>query len=103
MGHKYDPAVRQQIQDKVQAALLNPTLPYPLKLSLQTRTLAYNKLHWLQVNSLEEHWKDTRIDAELDKPFPQATKLTITTATSRLSRSIPPDDGTSQQPSYHQH
>ncbi len=79
MGHKYDPAVRQQIQDQVQAALLKPTLPYPLKLSLQTRTLSYSKLHWLQLIGLEEHWQDTRIDAELDKPIPQARKISITT------------------------
>jgi hypothetical protein len=91
MGHKYDPAVRQQIQDQVQAALLKPTLPYPLKLSFQTRTLSYNKLHWLQVNSLEEHWKDSRVDAELDKPFPQATKLTITTANIFALTIVPPD------------
>jgi hypothetical protein len=79
MGHKYDPAVRAQVQDKVQEALLHPTLPAPLKLSLQTRTLAYNKLHWLQITGLEEHWKDSRIDAELDKPFRQATNISITT------------------------
>ncbi len=79
MGHKYDPAVRQQIQDQVQAALLNPTLPYPLKLSLQTRTLAHASLHWLHVHGLQEHWQDTRVDAELDKPIPQATKLSVTT------------------------
>ncbi len=80
MGHKYDPAVRQQIQDKVQAAVLKPTLPYPLKLSLQTRTLSYNKLHWLEVTSLEEHWKEARIDAEIDKTFPQTTKLLLRTS-----------------------
>ncbi|MES2466170.1 MAG: prolyl oligopeptidase family serine peptidase [Verrucomicrobiota bacterium] len=79
MGHKYDPAVRQQIQDKVQAALLDPTLPYPLKLSFQTRTLAYNELHWLEITGLEEHWQDARIDAEIDKPLHQIPKISITT------------------------
>ena len=91
MGHKYDPAVRQQIQDQVQAALLKPTLPYPLKLSLQTRTLAYSQLHWLQVTGLEEHWQDTRIDAELDKPIPQASKLSITTLNVATFTIISPD------------
>ena len=80
MGHKYDPAVRLQIQDKVQAALLNPVQPYPLKLSLQTRTLAYSDLHWLHVTGLEEHWQDSRVDAEIDKPYPQTTKLSLTTS-----------------------
>ncbi|MDB6069168.1 MAG: phospholipase/Carboxylesterase [Verrucomicrobiales bacterium] len=79
MGHKYDPAVRQQVQEKVQDALLHPTLPSPLKLSFQTRTLAYPSLHWLKVTGLEEHWQDTRVEAELDKPLNQATKLSVTT------------------------
>ena len=95
MGHKYDPAVRQQIQDKVQAALLDPTLPYPLKLSFQTRTLAYNKLHWLEVTSLQEHWQDSRVDAEIDKPFPFTSKLTLTTS-NVTSLTIPPSVFASQ-------
>jgi predicted esterase len=94
MGHKYDPAVRQQIQDQVQAALLKPALPYPLKLSLQTRTLAYNKLHWLQITGLEEHWQEARVDAELDKLIHEATKLSITTK-NVYSLSIGPREGPS--------
>lgn len=94
MGHKYDPSVRQQIQDQVQDALLKPTLFYPLKLSLQTRTLAYNKLHWLEITGLEEHWQDTRVDAELDKPFPRTTKVTLTTS-NIFSLTIAPPDGSS--------
>ena len=97
-GHKYDPAVRQQIQDEVQAALLKPSLPYPLKLSLQTRTLAYNKLHWLKITGLEEHWQDTRIDAELDKPFPLATKLSITTKNVASLSIDSPDKAPFRQP-----
>lgn len=91
MGHKYDPAVRAQVQDKVQTALLKPTQPYPLKLSLQTRTLAYNKLHWLQVTGLEAHWKETRVDAEMDKPFPLTTKITLTTSNVRSLSIVSPD------------
>ena len=98
MGHKYDPAVRQQIQDQVQAALLKPTLSYPLKLSLQTRTLAYNKLHWLEITGLEEHWQDTRVDAELDHPIPQATKLSITTKNVDSFSIIPPGEASFKKP-----
>jgi predicted esterase len=98
MGHKYDPAVRQQIQDKVQAAVLNPTLPYPLKLSLQTRTLAYNKLHWLQITGLQEHWQDTRVEAELDKPFPRTTQVTLTTSNVRSLTIVPPDQARNRNP-----
>eukprot|EP01052_Picozoa_sp_SAG31_P002147 SAG31_NODE_73_length_27793_cov_26.900520_4_plen_164_part_00 len=36
----------------------------PDSISLQTRTLRYNKCHWLTIDALEEHWKDTRLDAK---------------------------------------
>ncbi len=98
MGHKYDPAVRQQIQDEVQAALLKPTLPYPLKLSFQTRTLAYNKLHWLEITGLQEHWQDSRVDAEIDKPISQATKLSITTKNVFSLTVASPDQTPSRNP-----
>lgn len=97
MGHKYDPAVRQEVQEKIQAALLQPVLPYPLKLSFQTRTLDYSRLHWLQVTGLQEHWQDTRVEAGLDQPLPQATRLTLTTSNVTSLTIAAPDKPASHQ------
>ena len=90
MGHKYHPATRQVLQDHIQAALLQPLLPYPLRLSFQTRTLDYSHLHWLHLTGLAEHWQDTRIEATLDHPIPQATSVTLTTSnTTSLTLAAP--------------
>lgn len=77
--HKYEPETRKQVEEEVQAALLNPPASYPLKVSFQTRTLDYSGLYWLEATGLEEHWKDSRIDASLDGPLPSAKKADIKT------------------------
>lgn len=77
--HKYEPETRKQVEEEVQKALLNPPAGYPLKVTFQTKTLAYSGLYWLEATGLEEHWKDSRIDGTLDAPVPAATKAELTT------------------------
>lgn len=91
MGHKYHPATRQLLQDQIQAALLHPVLPYPLKLSFQTPTLDYSRIHWLQLTGLAHHWQDSRVDAALDRPIPQATSLLLTTTNTTSLTVAAPD------------
>lgn len=63
MGHKYDPAVLQQVLDQVQAAVQQGRQPAAPSVSLQTQTLRYNRMHWVEALGLDEHWQDSRIDA----------------------------------------
>ncbi len=77
--HKYEPETKKQVKAEVQKALLAPRPAYPLKVTFQTRTLDYSQMYWLEATGLEEHWKDSRIDGELDAPFPTAKKVTLTT------------------------
>ncbi|MGE9269129.1 MAG: prolyl oligopeptidase family serine peptidase [Verrucomicrobiales bacterium] len=51
----------------------------PLTVSFQTKTLAYPGLYWLHVTGLDEHWQDSRVDAALSAPIPEAQKVTLTT------------------------
>ncbi len=91
MGHKYHPATRQLLQDQIQAALLHPALPYPLKLTFQTPTLDYSRIHWLQLTGLAHHWQDSRVDATLNRPIPQATSLLLTTTNTTSLTVAAPD------------
>jgi hypothetical protein len=79
MEHRYHPAVQKEVQEKVMAELLKPRPDYPLKISWQSRTLDYNRMHWVSVTGLEEHWKDARVDGEMDAPVPAAKAVTLTT------------------------
>jgi len=63
MGHKYHPDTRKEIQQIVAKAVADGREVRPKKVSLQTRTLRYNRMHWVTATGLVEHWKDSRIDA----------------------------------------
>ncbi len=39
---------------------------YPESLEFVTYTLAYNRMHWLTVDGLEEHWEPSRVIADVD-------------------------------------
>ncbi len=64
LGHKYDPKVWNDILERVRSAAAKGRDRQPSRVSLQTRTLRYGKLHWVEALGLEAHWRDARIDAE---------------------------------------
>jgi predicted esterase len=64
MGHKYDPASRDQVLNVVGEAVERGVDRHPRRVSLQTRTLRYSQMHWVRLHGLGRHWEDSRIDAE---------------------------------------
>lgn len=64
MAHAYHPRTLADILKDIQASCDRGLDPSPRRVSLQTRTLRYHKLHWVDVQRLDEHWLDTRVDAE---------------------------------------
>jgi predicted esterase len=75
MGHKYHPDSLQEILAVLKSAADQGRDRSPEEVHLQTRTLRYCRMHWVEAIRLEEHWRDARIDAE----FHGAANLTITT------------------------
>jgi Prolyl oligopeptidase family len=67
MGHKYHPEVIKEVQASIEAAVKKGRIHEPIELHFQTRTLAYSRLYWLQIQALQRHWEDARVDAKWDK------------------------------------
>ena len=65
MGHKYDHASIKTINDQVQAWVRDLIDPFPTEIRFTTYTLRYNKMLWLTVQSLEEHWKRSDVTAKI--------------------------------------
>lgn len=65
MGHKYHPEVIKQVQAEIEQAVANGRDPMPKKVTLQTRSLLYHRMFWLELQSQEKPWEDTRIEAEI--------------------------------------
>ena len=65
MGHQYHPDSLKQIMKQMDEAVKKGLDQVPAQVRLQTRTLRYNRVHWVEATGLQEHWQDSRIDAHM--------------------------------------
>lgn len=75
MGHQYHPDSLREIMRRMNDAVVAGRDDDPQQVSLQTRTLRYNRQAWVEVLGLERHWQDSRVDARVD----DGNGLTVTT------------------------
>ncbi|MGY8769620.1 MAG: carboxylesterase family protein [Pirellulales bacterium] len=68
MGHEYHPDTLADLLAQIKKFRDLGLNRKPAKVTLQTQTLRYNKMHWLTILGLEEHWQDSRVDAEVSWP-----------------------------------
>lgn len=63
--HKYHPASKIDIEKRLAAIAKNGRDAYPKELRFSTFTLRYNRMRWLVVDGLEEHWEPARLNASI--------------------------------------
>jgi pimeloyl-ACP methyl ester carboxylesterase len=66
--HRYHPESKILIDDAMNAILARGRDPYPGRLQFVTYTLAYDRMKWVRVDGLRQHWEPGRIEAELRGP-----------------------------------
>ncbi len=64
-GHKYHPAAKAEIDERINAIVARGRDATPSEVRLVTRTLRYNRQAWVQIDGLEEHWMPARVEAGL--------------------------------------
>ncbi|HEX8915226.1 MAG TPA: hypothetical protein VF796_22935 [Humisphaera sp.] len=75
--HKYLPL--PDLIGRITDAVKKGRDAHPKQVTLQTRTLRYNKMFWVEAVGLEEHWKDARIDATVrDDAFIEVRTKNVT-------------------------
>ena len=79
MGHRYHPDSLKEIMRQMGVAVKRGLNRIPKKVTLQTQTLRYHKMFWVEVRGLKEHWRDSRIDAERDDGGKVTVKTTNVT------------------------
>jgi Prolyl oligopeptidase family len=84
MPHKYHPETIKEVQKLIEAAVAKGRNPWPKKVVLQTRTLAYNKMFWVSIEAMDEQWLDTRVEAEVSEDNVLRAK-TINVAAMRMT------------------
>jgi dienelactone hydrolase len=63
--HKYEPKTLAQLLKMLDAIASRGKATEPRTVHLQTRTLRYPRYAWVEILGLGEHWKDSRVDAQL--------------------------------------
>ena len=64
-AHKYHPDSKIEINRIVDALAERGRDPYPRKVRFTTWTLQYNRMKWVTIDALDQHWERARLDAEI--------------------------------------
>jgi hypothetical protein len=63
-GHKYEPATKAELERRIDAIADQGRNPVPARVKFTTFTLRYNRMFWVVVDGLEQHWERARCEAE---------------------------------------
>jgi len=86
--HKYEPKTLERLLGRLGEIVRKGQQEVPSQVHLQTRTLAYPYMHWVNAERLTEHWDDSRIDAKLVGD----SKIVVTTKNIESLSLFPFDD-----------
>jgi pimeloyl-ACP methyl ester carboxylesterase len=86
-AHAYLPRAKKEIDRRIDAIVARGRNPVPRRVRFTTWTLRYNKMLWVTVDGLHEHWERARVDAQIVDP----TTVRVTTGNvDALTLSMPP-------------
>lgn len=63
--HRYHPDAIREIDRRMNSIVAAGRDPVPRRVRFATRTLRYNRMRWVVIDRLEQHWEPTRLDAEI--------------------------------------
>ncbi len=63
--HKYHPDAIKEISRRIDSIVAAGRNPLPRRVKFTTWTLRYNRMNWVVVDALEQHWERARVEAEI--------------------------------------
>jgi acetyl esterase/lipase len=63
--HAYHPASKREVERRLASLAEAGRRSSPDEIRFSTYTLKYNKMNWLTIDGLDEHWKKARVHAEI--------------------------------------
>ncbi len=80
--HKYHPDAIKEISRRIDSIAAAGRNPVPRRVKFTTWTLRYNRIAWVTVDRLEQHWERARVEAEIRNNAPiQVTTQNVTALT----------------------
>ncbi|MGO9470398.1 MAG: prolyl oligopeptidase family serine peptidase [Isosphaeraceae bacterium] len=87
-GHQYTRDAKAEINRRIDRIALVGRDVLPAKVCFTTWTLRYNRSHWVEIDGLEQHWAQARVEADLSASQDAGPKIR-TKNVSALTLSIP--------------
>ncbi|MGO9924317.1 MAG: prolyl oligopeptidase family serine peptidase [Isosphaeraceae bacterium] len=87
-GHQYTRDAKAEINRRIDRIALVGRDVLPAKVCFTTWTLRYNRSHWVEIDGLEQHWAQARVEADLSRGQGAGPKIR-TKNVSALTLSIP--------------
>lgn len=78
--HSYHPAARDEVERRLASLAKVGRERVPQRVQFVTYTLKYNRTNWVQIDGLNQHWEQARIDASF-----QVADSSITATTKNIS------------------
>ncbi len=95
MAHKLHPDSKVEIEERLASLARNGRDRAPAKIRFTTWTLRYNRLHWVTVDGMEEHWERARVEAEIGRNnFVSVTTTNVSALTLDMAAGDCPMDNT---------
>ncbi|AGA29482.1 prolyl oligopeptidase family serine peptidase [Singulisphaera acidiphila] len=63
--HAYHPDAKREVDRRMESLAARGRQKVPSEVTLVAYTLKYNRMHWLSIDGLGEHWKRARVHASL--------------------------------------
>ena len=63
-GHSYHPVARDEIERRFNSIVARGRDRNPSAIHFTTYTLRYNRMHWVTVEGLDQHWAKAHVDAQ---------------------------------------
>ena len=79
MGHRLHPDSKQTIDSKLASLAIEGRQQTPDRVRFVTYTLRYNKMNWVTIDSITQHWERSYVDAQINTEPTPDTDLTLTT------------------------
>ncbi len=76
MGHKMDEVSKREIEAAMTSLASRGRQTMPMHIHFETYTLKYNRMHWLSVTGMKQHWKRAHVDAAMHVDR-QANKISM--------------------------
>jgi dienelactone hydrolase len=97
-GHSYERKTKEELNRRIDSIVKHGHDAVPARVLFTTWTLRYNKMRWLQIDGLDQHWSRAKVDALLESDGVSLTTRNVSALTLHFEPGSAPFEGLEKPP-----